>query len=220
VSDNVLVAAKFRIWGVLRFLSHAETIRVFQRAFARAGFELAHSQGFNPRPRLSLPLPRSVGVATDDDLLCARIKAEASSFDAERFLGRLSAQLPQGCSVVSAQSLSTRQRFEAAWVTYVLTVGPQYSVAKLKTRIERVLASDSLELQRTVDARGRLRKVDVRGYLESIELKDRDVVVRCCVSSAGSIRVEEILSVLGLEVDQLAGAVRRTCVTWRQYGKN
>jgi hypothetical protein len=128
--------------------------------------------------------------------------------------------LPQGCSLVSAEALSTKQRFEAAWVTYVLTVGPQHSVAKLKTRIERVLASDSLELQRTLDAKGTLRKIDVRGYLESIELKDRDVVVRCRVSSAGSIRVEEILSVLELEVDQLAGAVRRTCVTWRQCGKN
>jgi radical SAM-linked protein len=205
---------------MLRFLSHAETIRVFQRAFARAGFDLDHSQGFNPRPRLSLPLPRSVGVETDDDLLCVQIKAEASNFDAERFLGRLSAHLPQGCSLVSAEALSTKQRFEAAWVTYVLTAGPQYSVAKLRTRIERVLASDSLELQRTVDAKGTLRKVDVRRYLESIELKDRHVVVRCRVSAAGSIRVEEILSLLELEVDRLAGAVRRTCVTWRQHGKN
>ncbi|MBN2271219.1 MAG: DUF2344 domain-containing protein, partial [Sedimentisphaerales bacterium] len=60
---------KFRIWGNLRFLSHAETMKVFQRACARAGLDVAHTEGFNPRPRLSLPLPRSVGVESDEELL-------------------------------------------------------------------------------------------------------------------------------------------------------
>ena len=60
---------KFRIWGNLRFLSHAETMSVFQRACVRAGIPVRHSEGFNPRPRMSLPLPRSVGVESDDELL-------------------------------------------------------------------------------------------------------------------------------------------------------
>ena len=43
---------------------------MFDRALVRAQIKLKYSEGFNPRPKLSLPLPRSVGVAAEDDLFC------------------------------------------------------------------------------------------------------------------------------------------------------
>ena len=70
--QNMSVIVKFGIKGNLRFLSHAETIRLFERACVRAGIKLVYSQGFNPHPKLSLPLPRTVGVESDDDLLYLR----------------------------------------------------------------------------------------------------------------------------------------------------
>ncbi|MHC4488481.1 MAG: hypothetical protein ACYS9C_02770, partial [Planctomycetota bacterium] len=54
--------------------------------------------------------------------------------------------------------------------------------------------------------------VDVRGFLESIELDERGIVVECKISSAGSIRVEEILKLLELDVENLAAPIRRTNV--------
>ena len=61
----------FRIEGNLCYLSHHETVSMLQRALIRAGVRLIYSQGFNPRPRLSLPLPRAVGVRSDCEMLCA-----------------------------------------------------------------------------------------------------------------------------------------------------
>jgi len=72
----VQAAVWFRIGGLLRFLSHAETLRVCQRACARAGVPVKHTMGFNPHPRLSLPLPRSVGVESDDELLVLWLSVE------------------------------------------------------------------------------------------------------------------------------------------------
>jgi hypothetical protein len=66
------LVVKFKIGGSLRFLSHAETLRVLQRACVRAGINLQYSRGFNPRPKMSLPLPRPVGVESDDELLTLR----------------------------------------------------------------------------------------------------------------------------------------------------
>ena len=43
----------------LRFISHLDLMRVFQRAFKRAGLNLKHTQGFNPRPSVSIALPLS-----------------------------------------------------------------------------------------------------------------------------------------------------------------
>ncbi|MHC4528196.1 MAG: TIGR03936 family radical SAM-associated protein [Planctomycetota bacterium] len=219
-SENILVLIRFRIAGGLRFLSHAETVRVFQRACVRAGLEIEYSGGFNPRPRLSLPLPRSVGIETDDDLLCIKIKPPSLGFDSERFLAGLARCLPQDCELLSVQTATGKTNVEARLAEYVLSVRPGYEIRELTRRIERLLASDSLELQRKVDAKGTVRTVDVRQYLESIQAKGGNIVVRCRVSAAGSIRVEEILRLLELDEGQLAGPIRRTSVQWRQHSKN
>ena len=51
------------------WISHLDLMRVFQRAFKRAGLPLTHTQGFNPRPSVSIALPLSVGVSSCCELL-------------------------------------------------------------------------------------------------------------------------------------------------------
>ena len=51
------------------WISHLDTMRLFQRAFKRAGLPLTHSKGFNPRPSVSIALPLSVGVESSCELL-------------------------------------------------------------------------------------------------------------------------------------------------------
>ena len=51
------------------WISHLDTMRLFQRAFKRAGLHLKHTQGFNPRPSVSIALPLSVGVSSRCELL-------------------------------------------------------------------------------------------------------------------------------------------------------
>ena len=51
------------------WISHLDLMRLFQRAFKRAGLSLTHTQGFNPRPSVSIALPLSVGVESSCELL-------------------------------------------------------------------------------------------------------------------------------------------------------
>lgn len=51
------------------WISHLDLMRVFQRAFKRAGLPLTHTQGFNPRPSVSIALPLSVGIESGCELL-------------------------------------------------------------------------------------------------------------------------------------------------------
>ena len=56
----------FEKTGNAVWISHLDLMRLFQRAFKRAGLPLTHTQGYNPRPSVSIALPLSVGV----DSLC------------------------------------------------------------------------------------------------------------------------------------------------------
>ena len=59
------------------WISHLDTMRVFQRAFRRAGLLLKHSQGFTPRAIVSIALPLSVGVESHCELLDFELENDA-----------------------------------------------------------------------------------------------------------------------------------------------
>jgi len=235
LNETILLVLKFRIGGSLRFLSHAQMLKVFQRACVRAGIEIRYSQGFNPRPRLSLPLPRPVGVASDDELLCLRVNcapclmpgapSEPRATDYElQIKDGISAQLPEGCELLSVNVAKANTSFQPCSATYVLAVRKEYLNEELRAAIKRLLASESINLQRQIDSKksrienreSRIKNIDVRGFLKSIELNGNSIIVECKISSAGSIRVEEILKLLELDVEKLASPIRRTNVQWKE----
>ena len=58
------------------WISHLDLMRLFQRAFKRAGMALTHTQGYNPRPSVSIALPLSVGVESVCELLDFDLEGE------------------------------------------------------------------------------------------------------------------------------------------------
>lgn len=223
MNETVLLAIRFKVEGSLRFLSHAETLKLFQRACVRAGLAIRYSEGFNPRPKLSLPLPRSVGVESDEELLCLRVAHEPLTEDRAtdeqrdlRIKEALARQLPEGCELISVSTAGAGTSFAPRSATYVFSVQPEYVTEELEATIERLLSSEHLPIRRPMDEeKTKFKNVDVRGFLKSIKLTDSSIITECAISPAGSIRVEEILTLLGLDEGKLAAAVRRTSVQWQ-----
>jgi radical SAM-linked protein len=200
---------------------------VFRRAFSRAGIGVRHSQGYNPHPKMALPLPRSVGVESDEELLCVELVTQAP-FDDEAFKAALSKQLPPGFGLLSVEPTPPSTSFEPLLAEYVLQLLPDYATAELQSTARRLMAADRIEIERA-DSSGRARRIDVRCFLEKIEMAGgtdsiptescqhpRVITIQCRIAAAGSIRVNEILQLLGLQTHMLAGAIRRTRVQWRR----
>lgn len=79
-----------------RFISHLDLMRLFQRAFKRAGLPLTHTQGFNPRPSVSIALPLSLGAESHCELLDFDLE---SPVPLEDIRNRLNAALIDGIRV-------------------------------------------------------------------------------------------------------------------------
>ena len=84
--------------GQAVWISHLDLMRLFQRAFKRAGLPLTHTQGFNPRPSVSIALPLSVGVESSCELLDFEINGEEVPCDEIRY--RLNENLIEGVKVL------------------------------------------------------------------------------------------------------------------------
>ena len=88
--------ALFEKVGTARFISHLDLMRLFQRAFKRAGLPLTHTQGFNPRPSVSIALPLSLGAESHCELLDFDLE---SPVPPEDIRDRLNAALIDGIRV-------------------------------------------------------------------------------------------------------------------------
>ena len=86
--------------GILRYISHLDIVRLFQRAVRRAGLPVALSQGFSPHYRISFGNALKLGVESEGE------KAEFSLnewIDPEEFKSRLNRKLPEGIKVVKCK---------------------------------------------------------------------------------------------------------------------
>lgn len=88
----------FKKVGNAAWISHLDLMRLFQRAFKRAGLHLTHTQGYNPRPSVSIALPLSVGVESCCELLDFELEGDRVS--CREIQERLNHTLVAGISVL------------------------------------------------------------------------------------------------------------------------
>ena len=111
--------ALFEKTGNAVWISHLDLMRVFQRAFKRAGLPLTHTQGFNPRPSVSIALPMSVGIESRCELLDFDLEGEKVS-NAE-ILKRLNENLISGVKILSVYDEFSKIK-NLAYLDCVLTL--------------------------------------------------------------------------------------------------
>lgn len=99
----------FEKTGNAVWISHLDLMRLFQRAFKRAGLPLKHTQGFNPRPSVSIALPLSVGVESSCELLDFDLDG-MSITDYEALCRDLNAALIEGVRVLQAYEAGRKLR--------------------------------------------------------------------------------------------------------------
>ena len=81
---------RFAAEGPLKYVSHLDLMRVWERVCKRAGLPLATSHGFSPRPKIALAAPLAVGATSEaellDLLLTARVDIGETMTDLSREL--------------------------------------------------------------------------------------------------------------------------------------
>jgi radical SAM-linked protein len=159
------VRVRFSKRGKVRFISHRDVARAFDRAFRIEQLPLAFTAGFVPRPKVSFGLALSVGHESDAEYLDVELDRLV---DLDDWPARLTAALPEGIEVTGTCVLAERAPALQESVTTVeyrlgITGAGTAEVAEL---IERALASPILETTRT--RKGREVVEDVRPLLRAM----------------------------------------------------
>lgn len=204
-------ALRFSITGDLRFISHHDTLRLFKRALARAALPVRFSEGFNPQPRITLPLPRPVGIASDDETLVVDF---TEPIDPSAAANRLQQQMPPDLVVRDARRLGPRERLQPDEVRYRLDLESP-PPADLEARIRRIIEAETLLVERTSPKYEQPRSIDIRPYLVDIHLDGDTMAFTLRVTDGGTARPAEIGGLLGFDPAGINHRIHRTQIRWR-----
>lgn len=183
----------------MRFTSHRDFSRAFERAVFRARLPMAYSSGFNPHPRISYAGAAPTGSASEAEYLEIALAEVVDPADIERALGEV---MPTGLDVlevVEAQPGSLADRLEASHWRIQIPVGAD----RVGPLVDDFLASDHVEVQR-MTKKG-LRTFDCRAAVISlvVDTVDEGVVLDVVLRhSTPSVRPGDVLTALSEHTDE------------------
>lgn len=183
----------------LKFISHLDIIRLWERALRRARIALAYSEGFSPHPRISLAAPLSVGITSDAELMDIVLAGQVSP---HWFTSAVNQQLPSGMRVLEVYpiapgipSLQSQVRF----AEYEVDVETEKSTEEIEAAISGLLSLERLPWHHMRDT-GR-RSYDLRALIDDIWLVGRNgshctIGMRLRCDNSGSGRPEQVIAAL------------------------
>jgi len=195
--------------GPMRFTSHRDFARAFERAILRAGVPIAYSQGFTPHPKISYASAAPTGVASEAEYLEIGLRAEVDPADLVR---ALDAALSPGLDILDAVAAGPGglpERIEAsAWRIALSGVSPDVA----RHAVQTFLAAPEVPVERltkqgrrTLDARGPVVALSVAASEDGAPSEVTgppcailDLVVR---QVTPSVRPDDVLSGLRVAAD-------------------
>ncbi|MHC5110489.1 MAG: TIGR03936 family radical SAM-associated protein [Planctomycetota bacterium] len=200
----------FSIEGDLRFISHHDTLRMFRRALARAQLPVRFSEGFNPQPKIVIPLPRPVGVSSSDEMVVVDFDELLDIHDAHRRLGE---HLPRGIHLLEARQLDLREKLHPDTVDYRFDPDGPVPV-DFTSRVQSLLSSAALPVERHSPKYQVPRTIDVRPYLLDLRAEESFIVFRLRITGDGTAKPSEIIGLLGFDATHVNHRIHRLKVHW------
>ncbi|HUS69784.1 MAG TPA: TIGR03936 family radical SAM-associated protein [Anaerolineae bacterium] len=190
----------------VKYISHLDLMRLWERALRRAEVPLLHSQGYNPRPKISFPAPLAVGITGHREILDVMLERPLAPLD---FATAVNRQLPVGVTLVEVEEVYATLpalQTQVQGAEYLATVAVSEDTHQLEERITSLLGSDQLPRQR------RGREYDLRPLLEKVWLETQEVGhyvlgMRLRAGEQGTGRPDEVLDEMGL-ANQVKSIVR------------
>ncbi|MBA7714869.1 hypothetical protein ES703_123901 [subsurface metagenome] len=184
----------------VKFISHLDILRLWQRALHRAGISVAYSEGFSPHPRISLAAPLPIGVTSQAELmgiLCT--KWVSPHF----FTATVSQQLPPGIEILQVYQVALTMpslQSQVRYAEYRVEVETEKGQGDIESAVTSLLSIKHLPWQHQRNTG--TRNYDLRTLIGDLWLIDWrsgscTVGMRLRCDNSGSGRPEQVTTALG-----------------------
>lgn len=169
------VRVRFMRGEGVKFISHLDLMKAFERAIRRSNLPISYSQGFNPHPQMVFGLPLAVGMTSECEYADFEL---AQEIEPEQFMDRLNESLPESIRITAAAQKKTKKNIMAtiAGADYVLEIfsDEEISPHTAAQRVENLLKRESIKVLkegRGKDRKVTFREVEIRPLILSVDLE-------------------------------------------------
>lgn len=204
--DKTRLRIRFTKCDDLRWISHRDLARVWERLLRRAGLQLAFSQGFHPKPRISFPSALALGIEALDEVVELEVLGLVELDTIGEVLRR---EMPSGMELLELQALQTSLgKGRVLGASYRIAHGLE-SASELEQRIAAIRDLPSL----AVDREGKTIACSTTDPHFDLSIEQQYFLFSLPNVAQGSIRPSELLEHVGLGHLLEAGAtLQRTAV--------
>lgn len=196
------IRLKFTKNGKIRFTSHRDLARIWERSLRIAQVPMVYSEGYSPRPRIAFGLALPTGSESDGEYIDIQVDdARQMPFGLDTLPGELTAALPNGLEVVGCAVLPPKTpSLQQAVTSCLWDITVNQPIDDLNKWTERVLAASSIVVTR--ERKGKEVTDDLRPFIRSLEvvapdLPEADPTLRAeLVTQPRSLRPAELLTAL------------------------
>ena len=213
----------------VKYITHLDLMRFWERALRRAGIPLAYSEGFSPSPRLALAAPLPVGVTSSGELMDVYLTRRVTP---QHFIKAVSEQVPPGVALLEVREVGLglpSLQSQVRWAEYQVDVATDRSAEDVRWAVKGLLAAESIPWQHQRERE--VRHYDLRPLVQDVWLDAVDdghcvLGMRLRSDSQASGRAEQVAAALGLQaptrihrrrliLDEVSTAVQ----SWRRHGQ-
>ena len=199
---------RFTKLGKVRWTSHRDVARIWERAFRKASLPVCYTAGFSPRPKISFGLALPTGAESIAEYLDVDVDVDAGgiagsaadALDVVTLPNRLSAGLPTGIDASAAAEVqpgAPSLQHEVTSCQWQITVGG-LDPAELAERAAAVLAARELVVTR--HRKGQDVTDDIRPAILSLAARGSELDCELATQPRG-LRPSELLEALGVGLD-------------------
>jgi len=200
-----LVNSKVRLqWSKseeVRYTSHLDVIRMFERTFRRATIPVEYSLGFHPHQKVSFGPPLPIGFVSGAEYLDLQLETPFK----EEFLSRLNSNLPEGfkflqAKVILGKTVSLSESINLASYEVELPFSPE----QIQTKIASILEKKHLIATRV--KKENTQELDIRPFIVSLDVEKLNtektkLKMSLVLAPLGYARPQEVLH-YGLGLDE------------------
>lgn len=177
---------RFAKEGYMKYTSHLDMLRLFQRAFKRCNITMAHSQGFNPHPKMGFAQPLSLGYTAADEILEFETVEDFLPVDIKNAVSEI---MPQGLTIKTCSRLTDNVKSLAAIVDeaeYTVVFPIKAHSADYAKILSDYLAQDSIKAYKRQKKTKKMVEIDIRSKIRNIQLIEGENLTLKLVLDCGS----------------------------------
>lgn len=164
------IRVKFIRGEEVKFISHLDLMRAFERAIRRSGLPIAYSQGFNPHQQMVFGLPLSVGVTSEAEYGDFELTEKLEPLD---FMERLNSQLPKGLLITKAESRSINENImasiSASAYEILIYVENFLDGEAFKNSVDSMLSQTEVSVIK--EGKSGSKRVNIRPMIQTLDVK-------------------------------------------------